>query len=401
MSELTKKRVHWTEYNGDELLHDEDVDVLTSADAVTFDDGEDLQYKYTKGQFVNPSVTGSLSSLSTTNKSSLVDAINEVKTNATSNELSIGSLTERISITETDIDNLEARMDTTEADIDNLENRVTPITLGGTGATNVIDALGNLQIYTSVEQLGLAYPCTTTSIFKAMPNKSMFTVNVESMSSSVTDVPVSWGMLKIIKINSSRRELDFIRSMGSDCDRYVGGYDSSEDKVTWHSVRRNGHIIPISDGGTGASTESNAVSNLKTALVDLIYPVGSIHMSVNSKNPSTYFGGTWVSWGAGRVPVGVNTSDSSFSTVEKTGGAKTHTLTVNEIPSHTHTNNEHLVKWGYGANASHCKIDVYAGTTENNQVYFLENVATKSTGGNAAHNNLQPYITCYMWKRTE
>ena len=79
MSELTKKRVHWTEYNGDELLHDEDVDVLTSADAVTFDDGEDLQYKYTKGQFVNPSVTGSLSSLSTTNKSSLVDAINEVK----------------------------------------------------------------------------------------------------------------------------------------------------------------------------------------------------------------------------------------------------------------------------------------------------------------------------------
>lgn len=84
MGELTKKRVHWTEYNGEELLHDEDVDVLTSADAVTFDDGEDLQYKYTQGQFVNPSTTGSLTNLSTTNKSTLVDAINEVKTTVTS-----------------------------------------------------------------------------------------------------------------------------------------------------------------------------------------------------------------------------------------------------------------------------------------------------------------------------
>ena len=181
MSELTKKRVHWTEYNGDELLHDEDVDVLTSADAVTFDDGEDLQYKYTQGQFVNPSVTGSLSSLSTTNKSSLVDAINEVKTNATSNESSIGSLTERMSIAETDIDNLEDRMDTAESEIDSLkssistaesdidsleldvtslgnrmstaesdigslETRVTPITLGGTGATSASSARSMLGV---------------------------------------------------------------------------------------------------------------------------------------------------------------------------------------------------------------------------------------------------------------
>ena len=140
MSELTKKRVHWTEYNGDELLHDEDVDILTSADAVTFDDGEDLQHKYTQGQFVSPSVTGSLTNLNTTNKSTLVDAINEVKSNATSNESSIGSLTNRV---------LNA-----ESDIDNLENRVTPISLGGTGATTANEALSALggastDIYTA------------------------------------------------------------------------------------------------------------------------------------------------------------------------------------------------------------------------------------------------------------
>ena len=52
-----------------------------------------------------------------------------------------------------------------------------------------------------------------------------------------------------------------------------------------------------------------------------IYPVGSIYMSVNNTNPSNLFGGTWAAWGAGRVPVGVNASDSDFSTVEKTGGS--------------------------------------------------------------------------------
>lgn len=125
MGELTKKRVHWTEYNGEELLHDEDVDILTSADAVTFDDGEDLQYKYTQGQFVSPSTTGTLTNLSTTNKSTLVDAINEVKTTATSNESSIDSLT----------------------------NRVTPINLGGTGATTASGALTNLGITATSTEL--------------------------------------------------------------------------------------------------------------------------------------------------------------------------------------------------------------------------------------------------------
>lgn len=68
-----------------------------------------------------------------------------------------------------------------------------------------------------------------------------------------------------------------------------------------------------------------------------VYPVGSIYLSVNSTNPSSYFGGTWVAWGSGRVPIGVNTSDTSFNTVEKTGGNKTHAITSNEMPSHNHS----------------------------------------------------------------
>ena len=121
-----------------------------------------------------------------------------------------------------------------------------------------------------------------------------------------------------------------------------------------------------------------------------LYPVGSIYMSVNNTNPSTFFGGTWEAWGAGKVPVGVDTNDTDFATVEKTGGEKTHTLTVSEMPSHKHTveaigsgtTQQELTAFNVGTTSG---IDGYAGTD--------------FTGGGQAHNNLQPYITCYMWKR--
>ena len=67
------------------------------------------------------------------------------------------------------------------------------------------------------------------------------------------------------------------------------------------------------------------------------YPVGSIYMSVSGTNPSSFLGGTWVAWGSGRVPVGVNTNDGNFNTVEKVGGATSVALTTAQLPSHTHT----------------------------------------------------------------
>lgn len=77
-------------------------------------------------------------------------------------------------------------------------------------------------------------------------------------------------------------------------------------------------------------------------IFNAIYPVGSIYMSINSSNPSSIFGGTWVAWGTGRVPVGVNTSDSDFNTVEKIGGSKdlkahTHSCSTTSNGSHYHS----------------------------------------------------------------
>ena len=147
-----------------------------------------------------------------------------------------------------------------------------------------------------------------------------------------------------------------------------------------------------------ADSLATAVYNkIKSTICNLIYPVGSIKMTVTNTNPSTYLGGTWSLWGAGRVPVGIDTSQTEFDTSEKTGGTKTHTLTKEQIPSHNHEIPE--LKDDSGSNHTYPKNTSRAArTTTGTFKAWWGN--TGSTGGGHPHNNLQPYITCYMWKRT-
>ena len=145
------------------------------------------------------------------------------------------------------------------------------------------------------------------------------------------------------------------------------------------------------DGVTSAiQTQIDAKTTLAA-----VYPVGSIYINAtNSTNPATLLGfGTWAAFGAGRVMVGLNSGDTDFDTAEETGGAKTHTLTTNEMPSHTHGG-----IYPSGSRGSFTEaFDVdnpQDGFDKGNEKF------TTSTGGGAAHNNLQPYIVVYMWKRT-
>ena len=155
-----------------------------------------------------------------------------------------------------------------------------------------------------------------------------------------------------------------------------------------------------------------------------MYPVGSIYMSTSSTNPSTYFGGTWVAWGSGRVPVGINTSDSNFNTVEKTGGASAVTLTASQMPSHTHTftgsstttnsagGHTHNIGRDTDGGAGSSRYTVHSAGTSGAQATSPTSSAgahthsltpkgkNANTGGGGSHTNLQPYIVCYMWKRT-
>ena len=172
-----------------------------------------------------------------------------------------------------------------------------------------------------------------------------------------------------------------------------------------------------------------------------MYPVGSIYLSVKNENPSSKFGGTWVAWGSGRVPVGVNSSDSSFNSVEKTGGSKTHnhTITVNnkaaftsgstslttaQLPKVFGTITMHggsegsniytmagCFKAAKTARGYRTCTGVIGGATSvgvfefNNGGKGQSHTHSIPTHNHTASSNsptaLPPYITCYMWKRTK
>jgi len=132
-------------------------------------------------------------------------------------------------------------------------------------------------------------------------------------------------------------------------------------------------------------------SNTATT-IQAVYPVGSIYINAAvSTNPATLLGfGTWAAFGAGRVIVGLNASDSDFDTAQETGGAKTHTLSTAEIPSHTHTSSLR----GNGED----ELQSIPSASDNTDPSLT--MTTNATGGGGAHNNLQPYIVAYMWRRT-
>lgn len=156
--------------------------------------------------------------------------------------------------------------------------------------------------------------------------------------------------------------------------------------------------IALPSGNTGQlEVYGNVYSNgNKLLTLDEIYPVGSIFMSATHSTAQAVanaLGGTWEAFGAGRAIVGVDTTQTEFNTVEKTGGEKTHTLTVDEMPSHNHAfvvPPRYNWEWGNGG----AMYGQKNSTSANNTQY------TSNTGGGQAHNNLQPYITVYMWKRT-
>lgn len=124
--------------------------------------------------------------------------------------------------------------------------------------------------------------------------------------------------------------------------------------------------------------------------VNLLYPVGSIYISVNSKNPSEIFGGTWERI-KGKMLLGVDEDDQDFSTSGKTGGEKTHILTLNEMPSHQHTISNYSPS---GRDTSHHTVEAL------DKKGYTANILTNEEGGDQAHNNMPPYFTCYIWYRT-
>jgi hypothetical protein len=179
-------------------------------------------------------------------------------------------------------------------------------------------------------------------------------------------------------------------------------------------------VLPTGTTGVTQSAGNSSTALATTAFVQValqaVYPVGSIYINAGvTTNPATLLGfGTWTAFGAGRVMVGLNGSDSLFDTLEETGGSKDAS-----VVSHTHTfsgttdsagSHAHEQRWG--------QSDGTAGSYKGNSFTQFENYGvtgdtgvngehahtysgtTASTGSSATNANLQPYITVAMWKRT-
>jgi len=177
--------------------------------------------------------------------------------------------------------------------------------------------------------------------------------------------------------------------------------DSGED-----FAMNNGTAATQSAGNNTTKVATTAFVTTAVAALDqaainnLVYPVGSIFTTVSSTAPATLLGmGTWAAFGAGRVPVGINASDSDFNTAEETGGSKTHTLTTSELPSHTHTFDYTQNPNTNGANSQPHPISSTAHGS-NSGYNVVANKTTNAAGSGSAHTIVQPYIVVYMWKRT-
>jgi hypothetical protein len=177
---------------------------------------------------------------------------------------------------------------------------------------------------------------------------------------------------------------------------------------------------PALPTGTTAVTQTSTDDSTKLATTAFVqdvadavklalYPVGSIYVNAtNSTNPGTLLGfGTWTEFGAGRVMVGLNASDTLFDTAEETGGSKdlvvvshTHTATVTD-PGHTHKLNAYNV----GASSSGSSQGAVGLTAVGAELTSESNttgitVSNSTEGSSGTNANLQPYIVVYMWKRT-
>ena len=157
----------------------------------------------------------------------------------------------------------------------------------------------------------------------------------------------------------------------------VDGTVTSTGKLTAGSISTNGALsaATLTVGG-------------KT-LLNLIYPVGSIYMSMNYTSPASLFGGTWEQL-KNRFLLGC----SDVYSAGATGGSETHTLTIDEIPTHNHN-------YGVYDESSTTTLEInhmpaYCGV-QNDTGWGSH---TLYSGGGMGHNNMPPYLAVYMWKRT-
>jgi general stress protein YciG len=136
------------------------------------------------------------------------------------------------------------------------------------------------------------------------------------------------------------------------------------------------------------------LNNMQIELMKLVFPIGSTYITQTDINPSTVLKfGTWERV-KGKVLVGLDENDTAFNAIGKKGGEKTHTLSIDEMPSHNHSN-QYYVNAGLEGGTDRLLAYGSSSAPVNTGLPTLEN------GKNQPHNILQPYqVVGYMWIRT-
>lgn len=247
--------------------------------------------------------------------------------------------------------------------------------------------------------------CTYGVSYSSVNNTNSPTVNI----TGGPDVVAATGGSALINLNGNTTNTYTIHA--SVTDKY-GGISYSNAVVVFGATR----AMNITSDGTGFAIGKMAESNNlfecrwdakfngdvtidgKT-LLDWTHPVGSIYQSINATSPEELFGGTWEQL-SGRFLIAADDTYIAGST----GGEATHTLTVDEIPSHEGHLDTNETNWN-GNNNLYLPSTVFSsyGTTPRGWATQATNEvvpAGESKGGGQAHNNMPPYLAVYMWKRT-
>ena len=143
---------------------------------------------------------------------------------------------------------------------------------------------------------------------------------------------------------------------------------------------------------------SEKTVRLERGVIGMIYPVGSIYMSVNATSPASLFGGTWE-----QLKDRFLLAAGDTYTAGATGGEATHTLTIDEMPAHRHSSDSYMNGYansGISGQDEYCTWVNY-GTPNNNDPTYGESGPTRTSwvGRSQPHNNMPPYLAVYAWKR--
>lgn len=241
---------------------------------------------------------------------------------------------------------------------------------------------------------------------------------IELVIKAVNDVVVQWNEIidKQIKdaINATKQatteqfNIEWAKNKAQ-LDVEIKGMVQDQFKIDWQerenaiNLKITGVSNDLSNFKTETDTRFTTTKEELTSLINTtinnkinsIYPIGSVYISLTETNPGTYLKGTWEQFGQGRTLIGVGTGNDGTNTQEfefnTTGGEYKHKLVIDEIPSHAHRYYSPIIQ----------EVTPSSNTSTYGNYNKDYKVDSDSVGGDGYHNNVQPYITVYFWKRVD